>query len=1130
MRNVKFKRAFALILAVCLMVTGLVSVPVDAQAAVLRSVTVKQKDFKTKKGVKAARFTGKTYHNMYLPKKVAGKTTILSDTKVKGNLTVYGAGKYSKKTDKIKLKKKSYVAKVVAKGNVSVSNSDSTIRCLSVRNTASRVKLTGRASSLSVPSTTKNARVDVYASVPRTVNKGKNVKVIFHDSSIGNYTSSGTGNLNKIEGKSAALFKITGGKNITSVKDTNAAEIRDTGFKNKLAIAKSRVHDVVFAGKAGSSMTITGSSICNLTLNNSGAVVKITNSTIEHLYAPNGTVIIVNGKDVTVYDKTSITYDSNTNTVVVKTKDETGKDVEYVIGTDTKPDQPGTDDSAGSGDSNSGGNTGGSGNGSGGNSGSGNGSGSGSGSGSTTPDKPGTGDSGSDTTNPGDGNGSGSGSGSDNNGGSEDGKPGDGAGNGSGDNNGSGSGDSNNGSGGSDGGSGDTGSNDDKKPCDGEHAYGDLVVTKQPTCTEAGEKQSVCTNCGDVKTESVDATGHTPGNDYVVDKEPTCTESGSKSKHCVTCGAVIDGTSVDIPVKDYNYVDGVCPDCGDEMDERNTAPAGEQDNWNYTLDEDRGVITLNYYIGSETDVVVYANYTVSDRVYKTEISNNVSGANSKPYMFNGGAKDGSNSKNIESIAFSKDLNTENLTDIKYMFNNCQKLKTIDFGSFDTKNVTNMSSMFGYTGLESLDLSRFDTSNVTDMGSMFSWSDQLKTVDLSGFDTRNVTNMSGMFGFCGSLNSIDLDHFNTDKVQNMSGMFMGCQALESIDLSSFNTSNVTDMQLMFYQASGLKELDLCSFDTKNVTNMKSMFMGCPVLDVVWGTEGKWSQSQANVTDMFYDSLAQKVTLRGSGSSDPHPVGNDLSGWKYTLDDVNNTVVLKKYIGSEEDVIVYSAYEVNGVTYDSILENNLTSDYDTGVFAGNQAIKSVAFGYGVDTRDNADLDGLFYNCKSLERVDGGYLCTNKVIDLNGVFYNCTALKDLNVKNWDVSRIRNMSSLFENCSSLESLDLSMWIVSNVTQLYSTFRDCSKLTSLNISTWSTPKLVYTGFMFTNCSSLTSLNIRNLDTTDAWFMACMFLDCSNLRRIEVGANWSTSKATSKDPNGLNNIFENCGTSHVTRV
>ena len=82
-----------------------------------------------------------------------------------------------------------------------------------------------------------------------------------------------------------------------------------------------------------------------------------------------------------------------------------------------------------------------------------------------------------------------------------------------------------------------------------------------------------------------------------------------------------------------------------------------------------------------------------------------------------------------------------------MFYNCTGLTSITFGSINTSNVTNMSSMFsGCTGLTSLNLSNFNTSKVTNMKEMFKKCSKLITiyVDSEKFDVSAVTESSSMF--------------------------------------------------------------------------------------------------------------------------------------------------------------------------------------------------------------------------------------------------------------------------------------------------------------------------------------------------------------------------------------------------
>lgn len=437
-------------------------------------------------------------------------------------------------------------------------------------------------------------------------------------------------------------------------------------------------------------------------------------------------------------------------------------------------------------------------------------------------------------------------------------------------------------------------------------------VTKQPTCTEAGETTYICSNCGDSYTEEIAKTEH-------------------------------------------NYENNICTECGKEYDPYEFAPYGYLEDWDYTLDNTNDIVTLNYYIGTKTDVIVYANYSIGNKTYKTELSSNPYGTNvgnNVSYMFCANPYDvklRDNNKNIKSIKFSKNIDTSNVTDMSYMFFGCSSLTSLDLSSFDTGNVTNMKYMFdGCSGLTSLNMSSFDTSKVTDMNHMFAdcWNSNFRSLDVSNFDTSNVTNMGYMFYNCkyvtnfnlrnfdtGNVTnmshmfngcwgdpdtyslSIDVSSFDTSKVTDMSYMFSGCEYLKSINLSSFNTSNVknmkymfnccdlrslnlsnfdtsnvTDMSFMFNHCYKLGNINLSSFDTSNVTdmsymfcrsfedcdpnsldltsfntskvkNMKGMFSGCYNLNAVYVTNGKWVTSQATTTDMFLNcDMTKSVTYK------------------------------------------------------------------------------------------------------------------------------------------------------------------------------------------------------------------------------------------------------------------------------
>ena len=200
------------------------------------------------------------------------------------------------------------------------------------------------------------------------------------------------------------------------------------------------------------------------------------------------------------------------------------------------------------------------------------------------------------------------------------------------------------------------------------------------------------------------------------------------------------------------------------------------------------------------------------------------------------------------------FNTEKVTDMQGMFKECSDLTSLDLSNFNTEKVTNMSSMFyNCSDLTSLDLSNFNTAKVTNMSYMFYNCNKLTSLDITSFNTAEVTKMDNMFRSCDALTSLDLSNFNTAKVTNMTQMFYGCNALTSLDLTSFNTAEVTDMSNMFRLCYALTSLDLSNFNTAKVTNMSYMFKSCKALTSLDLTSFNTAKVE-NMKEMFYNSNA------------------------------------------------------------------------------------------------------------------------------------------------------------------------------------------------------------------------------------------------------------------------------------
>ena len=181
-------------------------------------------------------------------------------------------------------------------------------------------------------------------------------------------------------------------------------------------------------------------------------------------------------------------------------------------------------------------------------------------------------------------------------------------------------------------------------------------------------------------------------------------------------------------------------------------------------------------------------------------------------------------------------------DSSYLFRHFTGVVSIVFDeNFDTSNMVNMQSMFGYTiNLTSLDLSSFDTRNVTNMANLFCmWTEE------DGIATE--TSLSTIiFG----------DKWDTSNVTNMKDVFTGT-SVTNLDLSNWDTANVTYMYHMFNRCDKLVELNLCGWDTSKVYNMEAMFANTPILKNIH-VGPNWTTSQADTTEMFIGSGVSSVT--------------------------------------------------------------------------------------------------------------------------------------------------------------------------------------------------------------------------------------------------------------------------------
>ena len=232
-------------------------------------------------------------------------------------------------------------------------------------------------------------------------------------------------------------------------------------------------------------------------------------------------------------------------------------------------------------------------------------------------------------------------------------------------------------------------------------------------------------------------------------------------------------------------------------------------------------------------------------------------------------------ENLTQIEGIENLNTENVTSMRDMFNGCSSLTSLDLTNFNTAKVTDMKLLFANcSALESLDLSMFNTENVTSMPSMFNGATNLKTLNVSNFNTEKVNNMGHMFANCPNLTSLDLSSFNTKGVEYVDNIFKNCSNLTTIYASE-----------NFAFGSGLK-------------NGAGMFLGCDKLKgfIEYNKNTDKNNSEfANYKTGYFTKLVGK-----NGDEKIGATGETLATDNLVLDD-------------DKDFVVYEPFAAKAASY-------------------------------------------------------------------------------------------------------------------------------------------------------------------------------------------------------------------------
>ena len=342
------------------------------------------------------------------------------------------------------------------------------------------------------------------------------------------------------------------------------------------------------------------------------------------------------------------------------------------------------------------------------------------------------------------------------------------------------------------------------------------------------------------------------------------------------------------------------------------------------------------------------------------------------------------SKNIKKVVFDASFANARPTSCYKWFYGCENLTTIEgFEYFNTENVTNMRYMFG-------------------------WCTSLKSLDLTNFNTENVTDMYYMFYNCTSLESLDLTNFNTAKVTNMTDMFRKCSALKTIYASDkFVTDQVTEGSDMFYHC----------FNLKDYTDSKEDHTYANCGPTGYFTYGRGYAMFDNATETLTFSYKG---FKPEGAYELNEGGNTPE-WISKNSYVKKVVFDASFANARPTSCNEWFFSCSNLTTIEGIEylNTAKVTNMNNMFDNCESLKSLDL-TKFNTENVTSMKFMFEACTTLISLDVSNFNTAKVTDINYMFSNCSALTTIYASdNFVTDQVTYGNNMFNGCEKLNGYD---------------------------------------------------------------------------------------------------------------
>ena len=649
-------------------------------------------------------------------------------------------------------------------------------------------------------------------------------------------------------------------------------------------------------------------------------------------------------------------------------------------------------------------------------------------------------------------------------------------------------------------------------------------VTKEPTCTEAGETTFTCVDGDDSYTQVIQPLGHNFSSEYTVDKEPTHIEAGSKSQHCSRCDAKQNVTS--IPATGHKYNSGIVtkkPTCTEKGVKTFTCVDGD---YSYTEEipatgHKYGEATYTW--SSDKSTCTAKRVCANDASHvETETVNATSAITKKATCTTTGTK--TYTATFKNGAFAKQTTTSPIPATGHKYGTPTYTWSADGKTCTAKRVCANNASHIETENATITNKVKVNANCTTKGT----TTYTATFKNSAFttQTKDVQDINALGHKYASTYTIDKEATCTgagSKSQHCSR----CDAKQnvtSIPATGHKYVNgvcticgeknygaditLTKSNLSSYGISYSGDVVIPGEvrDKKGVLHKitaidKDAFYNCPYLTSITIPE--------SVTSINAEGFGNCPNLSSIIVDTNNKVYDSRNGCNAIIEKSTNTLI----VGCKNTIIPNS---VTGIGYKAFYGcSNLTSitipnsvtSIGLSAFYECTSLTSITIPNSVTNIENS----AFNSCYKLTSIK----LPNKITSIGiGVFAGCASLTSITIPN-SVTSIGN--NAFSGCSSLASIT----IPSSVTSIGNgAFRGCKGLTSITI-----PKSVtsISNNMFDTCTMLTSITIPESITSIGSYA---FHNCWSLNEF----NYKGTSYTRATKNDLINALKSNGVSVDTNA